>query len=257
VDPVFADRQLGTQLMFCNTYHLIVHPGADAVAAAGGIHQFNKYSKPIITDSGGFQVFSLGNTEAQDELKGKVISKSRKLNQGGGSSIVRLNEQGVLFRSYLNGDLIELSPETSVEAQKKFQSDIIVPLDILLPNATTEKRRMASLHRTHRWEARSLVTHLQNLNNQAMYCVLHGGTDRTMRTLSAKYLLKLPFQGVAIGGSLGKNREEMIQVVSLLSDMIPKDKPVHLLGAISIRVQFVFGGFVFSDFCRLFQVLAM
>lgn len=231
VDPIVADQQIGTQLMFCNTYHLLVNPGAKTISSAGGLHSFTKYSKPLITDSGGFQVFSLGNTESQDELKGKVITKSRKLNQGAaGSSIVRLTEKGVDFRSYLNGEVIALSPESSVTAQKSFGADIIVPLDILLPNATTEKRRMASLHRTHRWEARSLLTHLQDLKQQAMYCVLHGGTDKAMRTLSANYLLGLPFQGAAIGGSLGKNRTEMMEVISLLSAMIPKDKPVHLLG---------------------------
>lgn len=224
----FVDLQtslsLGSQLMFCNTFHLLIHPGPDIVAEAGGIHTFINYNQPIITDSGGFQVFSLSNTQIQDELKGKSVKQNFK------SLLLKNNEEGLKFRSYRDGRVIELTPETSVMAQKKIGADIIIPLDILLPNKIDEKKMVRSFHRTHRWEARSLKIHERDPRNQAMYSVIHGGNNIDMRKLSISYLSKLPFQGMAIGGSLGKNKQEMNDLIKGISDSIPDQLPIHLLG---------------------------
>ncbi|MFA5998927.1 MAG: tRNA-guanine transglycosylase, partial [Candidatus Babeliales bacterium] len=117
---------LNQQLMFCNTYHMLLHPGPDVVAAAGGLHKFIGRSKPIITDSGGFQVFSLAYGGVASELKSKGQKNT-------GNAVIKINEDGVVFRSYRNGDLITLTPESSVLAQKKLGADIIIPFDELPP----------------------------------------------------------------------------------------------------------------------------
>lgn len=218
-----AVNEIGLQLMFCNTYHLMLQPGSTVIKNAGGLHKFINRKNPIITDSGGFQVFSLAYGGVTDELK----SRGQKKNDG---SVLKITEEGVLFRSYRNGDKVLLTPETSVQAQKDLGADIIIPLDELPPYHMDKRKLVSSLHRTHRWEKRSLDTHLANPNNQAMYAVIHGGIDLALRKESCDYLTKLPFDGYAVGGSLGKTREEMIEMLSHTMPLLPEDKPNHLLG---------------------------
>ncbi len=214
---------IGLQLMFCNTYHLMLQPGAETIKKAGGLHTFMNRDMPIITDSGGFQVFSLMYGTVKDELKSKGTKK-------GNNSVLKISEEGVLFRSYRDGSKILLTPETSVQAQKSLGADIIIPFDELPPYHIDKKQLIESLHRTHRWEKRSLEEHLKSPNGQAMYSVVHGGVDPELRALSAKTLSALPFDGHAIGGSLGKNVPEMIEMLTHLMPMLPTDKPNHLLG---------------------------
>lgn len=214
---------LGLQLMFCNTYHLMLQPGTDVIQKAGGLHTFMNRSKPIITDSGGFQVFSLMYGTVKDELKSQGKKK-------GDNAVLNISEDGVLFRSYRDGKKILLTPETSVQAQKALGADIIIPFDELPPYHIDRKQLVESLHRTHRWEKRSLDEHLKNPQGQAMYAVIHGGVDPELRALSAQTLTAMPFDGFAIGGSLGKTREQMIEMLTLLMPHIPTDKPNHLLG---------------------------
>jgi queuine tRNA-ribosyltransferase len=222
VDNVTVN-QLGLQLMFCNTYHLIVHPGTEIVAAAGGLHTFMHRPYPIITDSGGFQVFSLAYGTVKEELKSKGTKKHTE-------AVVKISEDGVLFRSYRDGSLIFLTPESSIQAQKALGADIIIPFDELPPYHIDPAVLERSLHRTHRWEERSLDEHLKNPREQAMYAVIHGGTDPRLRKMSCDFLTKLPFDGFAIGGSVGKNRQEMLEMLTYTMPWIPKDKPNHLLG---------------------------
>ena len=214
---------LDIDLIFCNTYHLMLHPGEDVVAAGGGLHQFMARSKPIITDSGGFQVFSLAYGGVHQELK----SAGTKKNEGG---VKKITEEGVLFRSYRDGALIMLTPESSVQAQKKLGADIIIPLDELPPYHMQKADLKKSLDRTHRWEKRSLDEHLKSLGYQSMYAVVHGGIDPEMRKHSIDTLSQMPFDGFAIGGSLGKNRQEMFDMLTQLMPHMPYDKPNHLLG---------------------------
>eukprot|EP00466_Bigelowiella_natans_P017137 jgi/Bigna1/45214/e_gw1.114.11.1 len=219
-------RNAGTQLMFCNTYHLIVHPGANVVEKAGGLHRFMNRSGPIITDSGGFQVFSLADATSEDgdELK----SRGNKRSTG---SLLKVSENGVLFRSYFDGSKISLTPEESVRAQKMLGADIIVPLDELPPYHVTTERLKESVYLSHRWEARSLQEHLKNPQKQAMYAVIHGGVDRELRKLSVEYLSSLPFDGFAVGGSLGKDRKEMVaELLQYVMPLLPEDRPNHVLG---------------------------
>ncbi|MCB1083828.1 MAG: tRNA-guanine transglycosylase, partial [Simkania sp.] len=163
-------KTIGLQLMFCNTYHLLLQPGTSVIREAGGIHKFINRNLPIITDSGGFQVFSLAYGGVADELKSKGTKKSE-------GSVLKITSDGVLFRSYRDGQKVLLTPETSVQAQKALGADIIIPFDELPPYHICPKALSRSLDRTHEWEKRSLEEHLKNPQGQAMYAVVHGGVD--------------------------------------------------------------------------------
>lgn len=216
-------EQLGVQLMFCNTYHLMVQPGVDVIKNFGGLHEFMQRSTPLITDSGGFQVFSLKYGGVAQELK----SKGTKVGSG---CVLKINEEGVLFRSYRDGSPLLLTPETSIGAQKELGADIIVAFDELPPYHMEPRALSRSLDRTHRWEKRSLEAHQADPRKQALYAVVHGGIDKKLRKKSIEYLSGLPFDGYAVGGSVGKNREEMFEMLSFVMPQLPEDKPNHLLG---------------------------
>lgn len=214
---------LGLELLFCNTYHLMLQPGTKLIQEAGGLHSFMNRKMPIITDSGGFQVFSLAYGTVNSELKS---CGKKQLN----SSVLKITEEGVLFRSYRDGSKILLTPETSVQAQKELGADIIIPFDELPPYHIDSQALRTSFDRTHRWEKRSIEYHLQNPNKQAMYAVVHGGLDRDLRKESFETLSALPFHGFAIGGSVGKTRSDLLHLLSDMSDYLPATHPVHLLG---------------------------
>ena len=216
-------HDIGLQLMFCNTYHLLLQPGTEVVRDAGGLHHFINRKLPIITDSGGFQVFSLAYGSVASELKSRGTKKNNP-------SVLKISEEGVLFRSYRDGKKVLLTPESSIEAQKSLGADIIIPFDELPPYHIEHSHLIRSLERTHRWEERSLQAHLKNPQGQAMYAVIHGGIDPDLRKISAEYLTRLPFEGFAIGGSLGKNQNEMVVMLEKLMPSLPPEKPSHLLG---------------------------
>lgn len=218
-----AVQQVGLQLMFCNTYHLMLQPGTKVVKKAGGLHQFIQRNMPIITDSGGFQVFSLAYGSVAQELK----SKGTKKHDG---SVLKITEDGVLFRSYRDGAKVLLTPESSIQAQKDLGADIIIPFDELTPYHFPKDQLIQSLERTHRWEERSLREHLKNPQNQAMYAVVHGGVDQELRLKSCDFLSSLPFDGFAIGGSMGKTKQELFDLLEYTTLRLDRSKPNHLLG---------------------------
>jgi queuine tRNA-ribosyltransferase len=218
-----AVEELGVQLMFANTYHLMLQPGSKVIKEAGGLHKFMNRTQPIITDSGGFQVFSLMYGGVHQELKSQGTKQIK-------NSVIKINEEGVLFRSYRDGAPVFLTAESSIQAQKDIGADIIVSFDELPPYHMDQKSLRRSLDRTHRWEKRSLDTHLQNRNNQALYAVIHGGLDQELRKKSCDYLTSLAFDGFAVGGSLGKTREQMRELLTFVMPHLPTDKPNHLLG---------------------------
>ncbi|MFZ4098871.1 MAG: tRNA guanosine(34) transglycosylase Tgt [Chlamydiia bacterium] len=222
VDSKLLD-EMGIQLMFCNTYHLMIHPGAATVEALGGLHRFMGRQGPIITDSGGFQVFSLAYGGVHAELK----SSGQKQHAG---SVLKIAEEGVTFRSYRDGSKLLLTPESSVLAQKSLGADIIIPFDELPPYHIEPRALRRSHERTHRWQRRSLIQHRIDPRHQSMYGVVHGGLDDQLRGQSLRELVDLGFDGLAIGGSLGKNREEMVSMLSTLMPQAPSHLPVHLLG---------------------------
>ena len=216
-------EDINLQLIFCNTYHLILQPGTELIKNAGGLHQFMNRKMPIITDSGGFQVFSLAYGTIKEELKSKGTKKID-------NTVTKITEEGVLFRSYRDGSPILLTPENSIHAQKDLGADIIIPFDELPAYHTSPIALKKSLERTHRWEKRSLEEHQKNLNDQAIYAVVHGGIDKDLRKKSCEFLTNLDFNGYAIGGSIGKNHSEMFELLEYTVPFLPKNKPNHLLG---------------------------
>lgn len=231
------------ELIFCNTYHLLLQPGSEIIKKAGGLHKFTKRENgPFITDSGGFQVFSLAYGSVAEELSSKGELKRASQNSKyknksmSGNDAVKVTEEGVTFRSYRDGSKFLLTPESTVQAQKDIGADIIIPLDELPPYHISEDKLAESVDRSHRWEARSLKEHLKNVQEQAMYCVVHGGVDVEQRTKSVNYLTSLPFDGYAIGGSLGSSRDELKDLLSWMMPLFDekedriKNKPRHLLG---------------------------
>lgn len=216
-------ESIGLQLMFANTYHLMLQPGHEIIQAAGGIHTFMNRTLPIVTDSGGFQVFSLMYGGVHNELKSKGTKKHD-------NSVLKVTEDGVTFRSYRDGTKIFLTPELSIQAQKALGADIMISFDELPPYHTSEQKLKTSLERTHRWELRSLQEHEKNKNNQALYAVIHGGLDQTLRKRSCSFLSQHAFDGFAIGGSLGQNHAQMFALLTFLMPLLPQEKPNHLLG---------------------------
>lgn len=219
---------IGLQLMFCNTYHLLLQPGPETIEKGGGIHRFINRNMPIITDSGGFQVFSLAYGSVADELKSKGTKKR-------GGSVVKITDDGVHFRSYRDGRSVLLTPETSVATQKAIGADIIIPFDELPPYHISAKELKKSLNRTHAWEKRSLEAHLKDPRDQAMYAVIHGGVDDSLREKSCDFLRELPFNGFAIGGSMGKSKRQMVSMLSSLLPKLPPKAPNHLLGIADLK----------------------
>lgn len=222
LDNTMVD-DMGLDLMFCNTYHMMVHPGADIVGQMGGLHNFIRRTKPIITDSGGFQVFSLAYGSVANELK----SSGQKKHD---NAVLKIDESGVKFRSYRDGHIIHLTPETSIEAQKQLGADIIIPFDELPPFHMGQKALEKSFRRTHRWMTRSLNAHNEDKRNQAIYGVVHGGLNPELRRESASILADQSWDGFALGGSFGKDHHDLEKVLSMTCDHLPSDKPRHLLG---------------------------
>lgn len=223
-------EKTGTQMVFVNTYHSVLSPGTDILEKAGGIHQFSGIKKPIITDSGGFQVFSLA------QKKRKI-----KINNDDGeqlASLVKINDEGVEFFSPFNGQKIFFTPEFSIRAQKKIGGDLVVAFDECVYYGASYEYAKKATERTHRWAVKSLesfklqTTKAKSTNNQEIYGVIQGGVFRDLRRQSAKFISSLPFFGLAIGGvSVGETKKEMRDQVSWVMEIISQEKrPIHLLG---------------------------
>lgn len=332
--------ECGTQLMFCNTYHLLVHPTPTVIEKAGGLHKYMNCSSAIITDSGGFQVFSLAYGSVHRELttkgrklsattatiegeklrqidekrkqyeaksrlfleiqkefveglsgiqereglqplidkikhdsasllshlqstqvkiaqlqkdsqqeegtlqpagetdlesQGQVIKGRRNLKRQNGStnhgrltvssSVQKISEEGVVFSNYRNGDKLFLTAESSIQTQKKLGADIIIPFDELPPFHIDEDKLRESVARTHRWQLRSLEEHRKNPRRQSIYGIVHGGLDWNLRIESTAFVLSNGFDGVAIGGSLGKTRDDVYRVTDFITEQLPQAEP--------------------------------
>lgn len=233
VDTTVADS-LNVELMFCNTYHLMLHPGAETVERAGGLHKFmaRRKGRPLITDSGGFQAFSLAYGTVHQELHSSLKRKSTssKKQTRDGNLVLKISEEGITFRSYRDGKPMVLSPESSIIAQKSLAADIILPLDELPPYHISKDVLAASVSRSHRWEARSLLHHIKEPREQACYGIIHGGSSIELRKASSEYISSLPFDGFAVGGALGKNSKELFEIMQNVMRWLPRERPVHVLG---------------------------
>jgi queuine tRNA-ribosyltransferase len=223
---------LGYEMVLGNTFHLFLSPGGDQVQAFGGLNEMMRWPAPIITDSGGFQVFSMGHGGVADEIKGRNRSGTAGGDTNG--SIIAIEEEGVRFRSYLDGSTQALSPEISMSTQAKLHSDIALVLDECTPFHAGREYWARSMERTHRWLERCLDWHAAHgPRDQMIYGIVQGGTDRDLRTISTQVIGSSRAGGVAIGGSLGRDKPEMYEVVDWTTaelERVAPQRPRHLLG---------------------------
>lgn len=208
-----------------NTYHLFVSPGPDRIADAGGLHGFMGWEGGLITDSGGFQVFSLAHGGVANEVKGKGRPG------GDHGSVVSIAEEGVRFRSYRDGGELFLSPEVSMEVQAKLGSDIALVFDECTPYHADREYTARAMERTHRWLGRCLEWHEEHgLERQAVFGIVQGGIHEDLRRESVQAVSEAGVDGIAIGGTLGRDKEEMRGVLELTAPLLPEESPKHLLG---------------------------
>ena len=216
-------KQAGVDIILSNTYHLMLQPGCDVVAEMGGLHTFMNWGGPMLTDSGGFQVFSLGHGHVIDEIKGRARGHPRPK--------LKIGEEGVTFTSYRDGQKHLLTPESSMAIQQKLGADLIVSFDECTPYHVPRSYTEASMHMSARWGTRCLnyfTTH--TTGQQALYSVIQGGTYEDLRALSADFSNDQPFFGQAIGGSLGASSTQMQDITTFTMDKLNRARPTHLLG---------------------------
>ena len=224
-------RQTRLEAILANTYHLFLKPGEDVVAAAGGLHGFMNYDGPIFTDSGGFQVFSLG--VAFGNGIGKVANEDTnepvKLNR---NRLAKITDDGVEFRSHLDGSKKYLNPEISMQIQHKLGADIIFAFDECTAPHSSKSYQEEALERTHAWAERSLDEHKKlnanQENYQALYGIVQGARFEDLRKQSAKFIGAMDFDGFGIGGAFGK--KDLAAAVEWVTSELPEEKPRHLLG---------------------------
>ncbi|MCX8178795.1 MAG: tRNA guanosine(34) transglycosylase Tgt [Candidatus Aenigmarchaeota archaeon] len=211
---------LKAEVLMANTYHLFLRPGLDVIESQGGLHKFMNWDLPLMTDSGGFQAFSLGMGAKHGV--GKIAGDTK---QAFSLKHAKVNDDGVLFYSHYDGSKVFLTPELSIHIQQILGSDIMLSFDECTSPLSSYNYNKIAMMRTHKWAERCLDA---RKTDQALYGIIQGGIFKDLREQSAKFICSLGFDGIAIGGSFGKN--EMYNVLDWLSKIIPKEKPVHLLG---------------------------
>tara|TARA_B100000508_G_scaffold120126_1_gene101098 strand:- start:14095 stop:15306 length:1212 start_codon:yes stop_codon:yes gene_type:complete len=231
---------VGSQVALANTYHLFLQPGDELVKEAGGLHNFAQWGKPTMTDSGGFQVFSLGAAFGKGVTKfakGETTEKNAELNvyskelatQHGKLCVI--DEEGVTFTSHLDGSMHRFTPERSIEIQHNIGADIIIAFDECTSPTADREYQIEAMDRTHRWAKRSVLAHKQNyeaLKKQGIYGVVQGGRHLDLRQESSKTLAAMDFDGFGIGGSFSK--DDLGDSIKVVNEILPEDKPRHLLG---------------------------
>lgn len=201
-------KSLGAGVILSNTYHLSLRPGEDIVAKAGGLHKFMNYDGPMLTDSGGFQVFSLSDNR-------------------------QITEEGVTFKNHLNGAKLFMSPERSIEIEQKLGADIAMSFDECCPYPVTHDYMKKSVERTLRWAKRGQIAHTRE--DQALFGIVQGGEFEDLRKFCAEELVKMDFDGYSIGGtSIGEPKDVMYKMVSYAVKYLPDDKPRYLMGVGSV-----------------------
>lgn len=233
-------KETGTQVIFANTYHLYLRPGAELVADMGGVHRFMGWDAPMMTDSGGFQVFSLGAGLEHGVGKvanifpgeaGGVLTGRRAVST---KPLMTVTEEEVRFKSHIDGSAHVFTPEKSIMVQRALGADMILAFDECTSPLHDEAYTAKSAARTHRWAERSLLafqeSEPQHVFAQALYGIVQGGAFEAVRKESARVIAGMDFDGLAIGGNLGKTKDEMRSVIAWTTPLLPPQKPRHLLG---------------------------
>lgn len=230
--------EIGARIILNNTYHLYLRPGAEFINNYGGVHAFQSWDGPILTDSGGFQVFSLGFGQAKRQ---QVVSKKVKVVPEGIEEpevSAKIDEDGVTFQSHIDGSLHRFTPEVSIETQHKLGADLIIAFDECMPYPCSKEYARASMERTNRWAKRSLDRHKQLSNmkdqpnrQQRLFGVIQGGVYEALQRQSATFIGQNDFDGICVGGvSAGMPKEQIYTICDWISPLLPEDKPRHLLG---------------------------
>lgn len=227
-------ESLGAEVLLANTYHLHLRPGEKTIKKLGGLHEFMNWNKPLFTDSGGFQAFSLGyGMEHNINKIGSFFpgNKTTKKEDRQEKKAV-IDDNGITFKSHDSGKLIHLNPEKSIKIQQDLGADIILALDECTSPLSDYEYTKSSMERTHRWAIESLKWHRKKSKKtkQSLYGIIQGGEYKDLRLKSAKFISSLDFDGIAIGGSLGKSKDDMYKILDWVMPLLPKSKPVHLLG---------------------------
>jgi len=248
-------QNIGSQVVLANTYHLYLEPGDQIVKEAGGFPKMMNWQGPTMTDSGGFQVFSLGEafgTGVSKVASGEDIVVSERKGYSKSNKFAHIDEQGVTFRSYIDGSKHRFTPESSMEIQWNLGADMIFAFDECTSPLADHDYQTEAMNRTHRWAERSLKRHteLDPENIQALFGVVQGGRFRDLREESARVLGAMDFDGYGIGGSF--NKEDMDSTVKWVNTILPEEKPRHMLG-IGEPID-IFGGI--ENGCDLFDCVS-
>lgn len=215
--------ELGFEMVLGNTFHLFIQPGGDHVAEMGGLHEFMGWRAPIVTDSGGYQVFSMGHGSVAEEIKRRRGRSD--------SRVLSIDEEGVRFRSYIDGAERFMGPETSMEVQAQLRSDIALAFDECTPAHADREYTRRAMDRTHRWLDRCVEWRDGRAPpEQLLFGIVQGGVHEDLRAESAAKVAATPLGGVAVGGSLGTTKEQMYEVVEWSLRGLPAELPRHLLG---------------------------
>lgn len=206
-------RAVGAAIVLCNAYHLFLRPGVETVETLGGLHRFMAWSGPILTDSGGFQAFSMG-------------------------SLRKVSDQGILFRSHVDGSEHFLSPELATENQLRLGADVIMCLDQCIAFEADKKQVLEAMDRTHRWAEACYQSYIAfqtakglEAGTQALFGIVQGGVFENLREQSARFITAIPFQGFAIGGlAVGEPKEQMYRTTGEVAALLPQEKPRYLMG---------------------------
>jgi queuine tRNA-ribosyltransferase len=244
ITPEEMTEYVGNEVALANTYHLFLQPGHEVIKEAGGLHKFSRWNLPTMTDSGGFQVFSLGaafgkgvTKFAKGEVESDSVIHSHGLNvyskevASEHGKLCIIDEEGVTFTSHIDGSMHRFTAERSIEIQQAIGADIIVAFDECTSPSADYDYQKEAMERTHRWAKRSILAHKQNydaLKKQGIYGVVQGGRYPDLRTESAKVLSDMDFDGFGIGGSFSK--EDLGESLRVVNEVLPEDKPRHLLG---------------------------
>lgn len=224
-------RALGAQMLLANAYHLYLRPGPGLIADFGGLHQFMGWDGPLFTDSGGFQVFSLGF--ALEHGVGKIATMfpgtGASASRASRAKLNRIDADGVTFTSHLDGSTHRFTPELSIAIQQQLGADVIVTFDECTSPLHDRAYTAAALDRTHRWAVRCLDAWTRH-DDQALFGIVQGGAYKDLRVGSAHFFAALPFPGYCIGGSLGKDKQEMHAILDWTLPLLPESRPRHLLG---------------------------
>lgn len=217
-------RAHGTQIILSNTYHLMLQPGGEVIEKMGGLHKFMGWKGPMLTDSGGYQIFSLGHGSVAEEIKGRRGTGKRR-------TLKRITEEAAEFQSYIDGSLHILTPEKSIQVQRQLGADLVVVLDECTPFHVEKSYTQKSMEMSHRWALRSLSEFDRgNEGGQALYGIIQGGVYPDLRQNSCDFVNSHPFFGHAVGGCLGKDKPQMQEIVDLTLGLLRPDRPIHLLG---------------------------